>query len=93
MRNVLSFLNTLEQKAGEFELERTPFEDYYRMPELKVLRYLLTKPVFLKLIDELVRSMNCEVTERGSEHIYLKEGGTFFQLRNGDTWTCTCHYL
>ena len=42
---------------------------------------MLSRPVFLKLIAELVKSMNCEVTERSSANVYVKEGGVYFQLQ------------
>ena len=51
------------------------------IPELKVIRYILSKPIFAKFIEEVVKSMNCEVIESSGEFVYLREGGFHFQLK------------
>lgn len=61
------------------------------IPELKVIRVILSKPIFTIFIEEIIKSMNCEIVEKNSSEAYIKEGGIFFQLQsNQSKLKCTC---
>ena len=43
--------------------EKTAYEDIFGIPQLKILRFMLCKSVFTKLMEELTLSIRCEVIE------------------------------
>ena len=50
IKNTLECVNQLIKNCHKFEMELTPFEDIFRLPELKAIRMVLSKPLFTKLI-------------------------------------------
>lgn len=61
-------------------MEAFPYEEVYRLPELKGLRSCLSKVIFARLINEISESMRLEVVERTEEACFVKEHRKYYPV-------------
>ena len=81
VKNCLACLDRLISRCHRFELETMPLESIYQMPDLKAVRMVVSKAVIARIMDELGKSIQCEVADTRRNHIYIREQhGGIYQL-------------
>ena len=73
LRNTVWVVEKFLSQCHQFELDRTPYEVVYQLPELEIIRMVLSKPVLVRLVEELAQSLKTEIAETGRTRIYVKD--------------------
>ena len=59
-------------KCHQFELDLTPYEKIFMMPELRMVRMMLSKPVMVKLIEELALALKLEAMDSKENKVIVR---------------------
>ncbi len=77
---ILNFLESLGSKCDEYDIEKTRYEEIFCYPEIKHLRFILSKKLFSYFIKELGKAVNLSAEQMTDELMVVSDNGDEHKL-------------